>query len=327
MNEHKQLYLVIVVLSFALGLALTIQVHEQEVNNKSYKKLLLAYDTLEQQNQTLKQLTVNPLNFVIKATDTVKFGAEIYTFESEQRRERLQREVSFLLDKPNFIILAWLVSGRYFPLYDSAAVGLGTTIDLKYASIIESGLDPEVVSWAKAVGLWQFMVALARAYNIAVHEGYDMRRDPELSTQKACEHLNSLHIAYNSWPLALACYNYGESKVINAIKHQGTTDFFKLKLPSETKRYVYFIFAMKLIFENPDRFLPGLISVPKYQPFKASAKVKLVYAKRSYVKDMAKTLNIDIEQLYECNPSLTKDIVIPGEYVINIPFGHKINQN
>lgn len=322
MNQHKTLWLSVVVLSFLLGFVY----FYSSMKICNYQNELTAsrneFDSLNVKFQQLKSLVPNPANFVIKATDTVRFGGEIYTFESESRRLRLQREVSFLLDKPNFMILVWLISGVYSPMYDLVAEKIGTTGDLKYVSIIESGLDAEAVSWAKAVGLWQFIQSLAKIYKITVRDGYDMRRDPELSTQKACEHLNGLHLANNSWPLALACYNAGEGRVSTAIKHQGTSDFFKLKLPRETKRYVNFIFAMKLIFENPSRFLPGLISIPKYQPFKSLAKVKMVYTRQSYVKDMARSLNIDIEQLYECNPSLTKDVIMPGEYIINIPFGH-----
>jgi len=320
MKEHKILWVTIIVLSATLGWLgsfnqMSITQYKQRLHSVEWE-----FDSLSIKYQRLESIVPNPSNLVIKSTDTIRFGNEIYTFELEARRERLQREVSFLLDRMNFVILTWIRSGKYFPLYDTVATQMGVSKDLRFVSIIESALDPEAQSSAKAIGLWQFMESLARIYKIPVRDGYDMRRDPELSTRKAFQHLLDLYQANGNWPITLACYNAGEAKVAMAIKNQGTANFFKLNLPIETKRYVFFVFALKIIFDNPDRFIPGLIATPRYQPFKSFARVIITFTKKSYVKDLARSLNIDIERLYEYNPALTRDVISPGEYIINIPF-------
>jgi membrane-bound lytic murein transglycosylase D len=45
----------------------------------------------------------------------------------------------------------------YFPLFEKKLKEYGLPDELKYLSIIESGLNPRVMSSARAVGLWQFM--------------------------------------------------------------------------------------------------------------------------------------------------------------------------
>src|SRR5258706_4560386 len=50
----------------------------------------------------------------------------------------------------------------YFPLFEKYLAQYKLPQELKYLSIIESGLNPRAVSRARAVGLWQFMAGTAR---------------------------------------------------------------------------------------------------------------------------------------------------------------------
>lgn len=52
--------------------------------------------------------------------------------------------------------------------------------------MIESALDPNATSGAKAVGLWQFMQATAGDYNLKVNLYIDERRDPEKQHAQLC---------------------------------------------------------------------------------------------------------------------------------------------
>ncbi|MFN7328469.1 MAG: transglycosylase SLT domain-containing protein, partial [Bacteroidota bacterium] len=45
----------------------------------------------------------------------------------------------------------------YFPIFERKLKEYGLPDELKYLSIIESGLNPRATSRARAVGLWQFM--------------------------------------------------------------------------------------------------------------------------------------------------------------------------
>ncbi len=56
---------------------------------------------------------------------------------------------------------------------------------------------------------------------------------------------------FGSWTLAMAAYNCGEQRVQQAIATQKVNDYYRLKLPGETERYIFRIAAIKIILENP----------------------------------------------------------------------------
>ena len=74
----------------------------------------------------------------------------------------------------------------YFPLFEKYLRKYGLPDELKYLSIIESGLNPKAVSRARAVGLWQFMSSTGRSYDLHQDWYIDERMDPEKSTEAAC---------------------------------------------------------------------------------------------------------------------------------------------
>ena len=50
--------------------------------------------------------------------------------------------------------------------------------------------------------------------------------------------LKNLHDKYHSWAMAFAAYNAGDRRVLDAMRVQGSTDYYDLCLPLETERYV-----------------------------------------------------------------------------------------
>ncbi|MCA6410127.1 MAG: lytic transglycosylase domain-containing protein, partial [Cytophagales bacterium] len=129
----------------------------------------------------------------------------------------------------------------YFPLFEKKLKEYGLPDELKYLSIIESGLNPRVMSRARAVGLWQFMSGTGRYMGLSNDWYIDERMDPEKSTDAACRYLAQLYSNFGDWQLALAAYNSGPGTVRNAIRRSGyKKNFWEVyaRLPRETKSYV-----------------------------------------------------------------------------------------
>ncbi|HYC84556.1 MAG TPA: LysM peptidoglycan-binding domain-containing protein [Chryseosolibacter sp.] len=129
----------------------------------------------------------------------------------------------------------------YFPIFERYLAKYGLPDELKYLSIIESGLNPRAVSRVRAVGLWQFMSATGRYYGLNNNWYIDERMDPEKATDAACRYLRDLHRMFNDWELALAAYNTGPGNVRKAIRRSGYKQtFWQIypHLPRETRSYV-----------------------------------------------------------------------------------------
>lgn len=129
----------------------------------------------------------------------------------------------------------------YFPLFEKYLAKYNMPDELKYLSIIESGLNPRAISRARAVGLWQFMSATGRYYGLHNDWYIDERMDPEKSTDAACRYLRDLYGMFHDWELALAAYNTGPGNVKRAIRRSGYKKTFwdiYAHLPRETRSYV-----------------------------------------------------------------------------------------
>lgn len=129
----------------------------------------------------------------------------------------------------------------YFPIFEKYLKEYGIPDELKYLSIVESGLRPAARSRVGAEGLWQFMPSTGRMYGLNQSWYVDERRDPEKATEAACKYLKQLYNMFDDWELALAAYNTGPGNVRKAIRRSGYKKSFwgiYNYLPRETRSYV-----------------------------------------------------------------------------------------
>lgn len=192
----------------------------------------------------------------------VEFSDEVYC----QRLNELNKLSSFKLDcNPTTLStirffaskrrgFARVVLGRsklYFDLFESKLTEYDLPLTLKYLSVIESGLRPQVKSRAGALGLWQFMYGTGKMFGLKESYYFDERMDPEKSTDAACRYLKQLHQIYGDWNLALAAYNAGPGNINKAIRRSGNKlSYWEIRpfLPKETQGYVpNFIAAVYLL--------------------------------------------------------------------------------
>ncbi|SEL58786.1 LysM peptidoglycan-binding domain-containing protein [Parapedobacter koreensis] len=136
----------------------------------------------------------------------------------------------------------------YFPIYEQVFAEAGVPDEIKYLSIVESALNPHAVSRVGATGLWQFMYATARVYNLAMDTYIDERKDPIAASYAAAAYLSDAYNEFGDWLLAIASYNCGKGNVLRAIQRSGLTnpDYWAISayLPRETRNYVPAFIAM-----------------------------------------------------------------------------------
>ena len=162
-------------------------------------------------------------------------------------------------------------SAMYFPLFEEVLNREGLPLELKYLTVVESGLNPEARSPAGARGLWQFMYYTAKAEGLRIDGYVDERKDPLLATEAACRHLRRLYGMYGDWYFALAAYNAGPGNVNKAIRRSGGKDnYWEVRpfLPKETRDYVPNFIAVAYLMEYhadhgifPQKTLPGAMSI------------------------------------------------------------------
>ena len=198
----------------------------------------------------------------------------------------------------------WLErSGRYMDSMKAILEKEGVPTDLVHLVFVESGFNPHAKSVAHAVGPWQFIRGTANIFGLKVNSWVDERKDPEASTVAAARYLKHLHGLFGSWPLALASYNAGEGAVGRAIKRQGTTDFWALRLPNETRNYVPKFMAVLAISRDPKRY--GFADVAIAEP--------LVFDEVTIpgpvdLRALAEACDTDVEQIRDLNPQFLRGI-------------------
>jgi membrane-bound lytic murein transglycosylase D len=114
-----------------------------------------------------------------------------------------------------------------------------TPPELVWVAEVESSFNPKARSPVGAAGLFQLMKPTAQSYGLSTFLP-DERTDPEKNARAAAKHLRHLHTRFGNWPLALAAYNAGETRVDGLLKKSSARDFQSIapKLPAETQLYV-----------------------------------------------------------------------------------------
>jgi hypothetical protein len=195
----------------------------------------------------------------------VLFGEKI-SLEDEDIRERLDREIMANAYFHSQTILNMKRSARYFPVIEAILKQQSIPNDFKYLPIIESNLA-NVTSPAGAKGYWQFMPDTGREFSLIIDDEVDERYNLEKSTAAACRYLKNARDSVGSWMLATAAYNRGIRGLKSDMVWQEATHYFDMDLNSETARYVLRLIAVKLIFENPEKYGFDPKTIELYKPF------------------------------------------------------------
>jgi len=204
----------------------------------------------------------------------------------------------------------------FFPLFEKYLEKYDLPSELKYLSVVESALNPKAVSWAKAVGLWQFMAPTASDFRLKINEYVDERMDPEKSTEAACKFLKQLHRTFGSWEMALAAYNCGPGNVRKAIARSGgKKTFYEVfpYLPKETRSYVPSFAAIVYTMNHADAHE----LIPDTMLYAVDTDTVLINQSLDLSK-LALQLNLPAEEIKRLNPAIRKGYL--PETIRNYPL-------
>lgn len=217
----------------------------------------------------------------------------------DQYSGRLRRTVSYALGAGNF----------YIPIFEEALDYYGLPLELKYLPVIESALEPKAKSPAGAVGLWQFMLATGKRYDLKVNSLIDERQDPYKSSWAAARYLRDLYKIYRDWNLVIAAYNCGPTNVNKAIhRANGVRDYWTIYpyLPSETRGYVPAFIAANYIM--------NYYCEHNICPMKTKLPITtdtVTIMRDLHMQQVAELCNVDVEAIQALNPQYRTQL-IPG---------------
>ncbi len=217
----------------------------------------------------------------------------------DQYSGRLRRTVSYALGAGNF----------YIPIFEEALDYYGLPLELKHLPVIESALEPKAKSPAGAVGLWQFMLATGKRYDLKVNSLIDERQDPYKSSWAAARYLRDLYKIYRDWNLVIAAYNCGPTNVNKAIhRANGVRDYWTIYpyLPSETRGYVPAFIAANYIMNYycEHNICPMKTKIPITTD-------TVTIMRDLHMQQVAELCNIDVEAIQALNPQYRTQL-IPG---------------
>ena len=208
-------------------------------------------------------------------------------------------------------------SGKYCEMIKRILKEFGLPENLMYVALVESGFNPFAYSRAGAVGIWQLTKHIRKITGLKHNYWIDERRDVEKSTYAAARELKTLYNQFGSWTLAIAAYNCGSNALKQAIKSQGTTDFWALALPIETMVFVPKVIAAIMIATDPESYgFSGEIKpADKFEVVNVTGCIDL--------NVIAKCCGTSLEEITILNPELTNQCTPdqPGEYALKIPEG------
>lgn len=236
----------------------------------------------------------------------------------------VEQNIEFFTTRGRWHMQNWIYrSGLYMPTMKKIFLQEGLPAEIAYLSMPESGLDPTARSWARAVGLWQFIRSTGNLYGLHSNWWYDERRNPVLATEAAARHLKDLYNYYNNWYLAIAAYNCGTRSVERAIRRSGgDRDFWQIKrfLPRETRNYVPQYIAVTLIAMNPTEygFSDSVAAAPApCDTVRIPDSVEL--------KVLAEATGVSLDTLIKMNPELVHAVTPPDfdgrGYPLLVPQG------
>lgn len=229
-----------------------------------------------------------------------------YQLKAEATHPEVRELIDWYTQHPRYLKVLGERAKRYIHYITEQVEARGLPSELALLPAIESTYDPFAYSPGQAAGLWQFVPGTARHVGLQQSWWYDGRRDVISSTQAALDYLEALQKRFDGdWLLALAAYNSGAGTVSRAIRRNERagkpTDYWSLKLPAETQRYIPKLLALSTLIRTADQYDFELLPIPN-EPYFAAVEVDgqldLAWA--------AELAELSVDEIYGLNPGFNR---------------------
>lgn len=255
--------------------------------------------------QHMASRSVAPMAPPVDLWDRIRRGYAMPDLTSDLVRDREQ----WYTTRPDYIFRMTERSKKYlFHIVEELELR-NMPSELALLPFIESAFNPQAISSAKAAGMWQFMPATGKYFELKQNAFRDDRRDVLASTRAALDYLQKLYGMFGDWHLALAAYNWGEGSVGRAIaKNQRAglaTGYLDLNMPMETRMYVPKLLAVKNIVGQPGAFnskLPLIENHPYFQSVTIQRDIDVALA--------ARLAEVPLDDFKALNPSLNRPVIM-----------------
>ncbi len=226
----------------------------------------------------------------------------------------------YYASRPDYVQRMTERGGRYLFYVVEEIEKRGMPTELALLPFIESAFNPQAMSVARASGMWQFMPATGKDFDLKQNLFRDDRRDVLASTRAALDYLEMLQRQFGDWQLALAAYNWGQGSVQRAIdrnlKAGLAATYESLRMPDETRNYVPKLQAVKNIVLNPQAFaitLPVLENHPYF--------LSVPITKDIDVDVAAQLADISLDEFQQLNPQMNKPVILAaGTPQVLLPY-------
>ena len=222
--------------------------------------------------------------------------------------------------RPDYVQRMTERGGRYLFYVVEEIQKRGMPAELALLPFVESAFNPQAMSVARASGMWQFMPATGKDFDLKQNLFRDDRRDVLASTRAALDYLQMLYGQFNDWQLALAAYNWGQGNVQRAVERNlkagQPATYEALRMPEETRNYVPKLQAVKNIILRPQDYaivLPPLENHPYFLTVPITNDIDVAVA--------VKLAGVSLDEFQQLNPQMNKPVILAaGTPQVLLPY-------
>ena len=288
---------------------------EQKINNLSCKFLKTINSFSNSHSLVIIDRSLNYSQLTLDGSNR----PEVQQFRELYQKEQYRKLLSDSLE-----------NAVEYRLYVRKAIAdAGLPPELEYLPVVESFYKTNAKSRSGALGMWQFMANSVKPY-LKLNDYVDERLDPWYETEAALKKLQENYRMFGDWLIAIAAYNCGAGAMTRALAKAEIKSYWYLcekeLIPLQTRQYVPKLIAIADLVMNTQYYENNIpLHETEYESLfnEKNGLFDFITVNRPYsLKQLARAMRIDTDELIKLNPSFTQGCTHPKtESKIRLPLG------